>query len=161
MGPPATQDHKSAAIDPIDGMCVLKFNFDEQITRCSIPGGTRTLTGEANVLTPQDPLGYLHVEHALLRHQSTLGIDLWDTQGERPGSAEQRRLEIEQHFCMMIFATSRMECAASAARTGSRLRAEIDVSKKSLYAELPGPAPLRNSKPESQSGGGLKSSPAL
>src|SRR5271168_1032136 len=83
----------------------------------------RALARQSNILARENALGHLDIEHALLRHEPTLGVYLRDAQAQLSRAAVQRRLEIEQHFRVVIFAVSRMECAA-AARSRPRARTE-------------------------------------
>src|SRR5271163_507694 len=100
----------------------LKLHFDEQIAGLAVARRRRTLARQADMLAWQYALGHLNIERTLLRDQSALLVDLGDPQGEGTRAAVQRRLEIEQHFCMMIFAAPGVKTAAL--RAGTRLRAE-------------------------------------
>src|SRR5450631_46581 len=76
------------------------------------------------MLTGEDALGNLHIQHTLLGYQPAVCIDLRHAQGELTCAAAQRGVEIEQHFGVMVFAASGVECAAPGAWSGPPLCAE-------------------------------------
>src|SRR3982074_1827692 len=105
------------------------------------------------MLTRQNALRHLNVEHTLPGHEPAVGIDLRDAQGELPGAAVQGGIDIEQHSRMMVLAASGMK-AAPVLRACAGLRAEKRLEEVAVCrirgasaAELKTRAPVRR-RPE-------------
>src|SRR5882672_1241145 len=128
----------------------LKFDFNEQVAGLSFTRRARTLAGQSNMLTGQNALGHLNVEHTLFGHQSAVGIDFRDTQGELPGAAVQRGIEIEQHSRVMVFTVLGVKCAAPSTCSRACSRAEQRFEEVAVVriagartAELKAGTPIR------------------